>query len=686
MIKRIIIKDFLSIENACLDLSGHRLCVVDGFNKDEGGKSNGSGKTALLEAIRWAILGDPGINRDTPIRYGAEAATVTLELDFRGHTYTLKRTRKKREVFDFWIDEACMTEGLTATDAQKKFEDHFDIDPEVFLTLFVVDGDTIQSFCNYTSSERIAIVNKYFRNNRWETYLDRASAEVERIEKEIQFVSAARDAEARAILSPEEQDRIFNESIRKRAALEQEYYPFRKALTEHLKEKDRYYAEIEAHRQYVSRVRSIQDRIKEIEGEIKTLSASLSSVKTSVELLSSTKESLKRVTELIEQDEERSKKLLAQIRELESEITTLNKDLGKITEYVRILEFSKVSKQCEICGGKIASVTEKIREKKAEQASIEAKMFKMREEVSNLEKQLTSVRDHVSGLSKQKDQLVSRIREMEDKQRSVADLNKRIQDLRAQLAKNTEALVQCQQKPVSDPIEKGVIKPLEFRGKIYDMDELNREIEVLVSDLRSYEDRISRSESARKRIIQQESKLRTLNEKLEIYKFWERAFGKYGIPIRVLDNFLPLVQEKTNQYLSELNSVFRIALETKVPRKREEGFKEKMEMLIKNMVTGSNFTLRSNSRGEVKAIATVLFLAFNSIVRDREGFDFNVLLLDEVFDGLDRVSRGMVFSLVSRLTGFQILATSHYQDVNDKFHSKLLCTKERGATMVMEVQ
>lgn len=686
MIKRIIIKDFLSIEDASLDLSRHRLCVVDGFNKDEGGKSNGSGKTAFLEAIRWAVLGDPGINRDTPIRHGAEAATVTLELDFRGHTYTLKRVRKKREIFDFWIDEACMTEGLTATEAQKKFEDYFDIDPEVFLTLFVVDGNTIQSFCNYTSSERIAIVNKYFRNNRWETYLDRASAEVERIEKEIQFVSAARDADARAILSVEEQDRIFNEVIQKRTALEQEYYPFRKALTEYLKEKDRYRAEVEAYHQYVSRVGSIQDRIKEIEGEIKTLSVSLSSVKAAVESLSSSKESLKKITELIELDEERSKKLLTQIRELGSEITTLNKDLGKITEYVRILEFSKVSKQCEICGGKIASVTEKIKGKKAEQASIEAKISELRADVSDLERQFIGARDHVSDLSKQKDQLVSHIREMEDKQRTVVDLNKRIQDLRAQLAKNTEALDQCQQNPVSNPVEKGVTKPLEFRGKIYDMDELNREIEVLVSDLRAYEDRISRSESARKRIIQHDSKLSTLNAKLEIYRFWEKAFGKYGIPIRVLDNLLPLVQEKTNQYLGELNSVFRIALETRVPRKREDGFKEKMEILIKNMVTGSNFTLRSNSRGEVKAIATMLFLAFNSIVRDREGFDFNVLLLDEVFDGLDRVSRGMVFSLVSRLTGFQILATSHYQDVNDKFHSKLLCTKERGATMVTEVQ
>lgn len=686
MIKRIRIKDFLSIESAELDLSEHKLCVVDGFNKDEGGKSNGSGKTAFLEAIRWAVLGDPGINRDTPIRHGAEAATVTLELEFRGHTFTLQRERKKRELFNFWIDEDCMTEGLTATDSQKKFEEHFDIDPEVFLTLFVVDGNTIQSFCNYTSSERISIVNKYFRNDRWEVYLDRASRIVDQLEREHQLVSAARDSELRSSLTVEDQDKIFKQIIGKKSLLEQEYYPFRKELSEYLKESAKHSSESQAHRQYLEVIRSLQAKIKDCEDDIKETTTKLNQTKTQIETLQSNQEELKRVSALIVQEEKKGKALLEEIKALQQEATRLHGENGKLVEYLRILEESSDSKRCEICGGKITSVSEKIKQKKSEIDKIGIKSSKVRSNIDQLELQLNRSNDHLSGLKKKGEALTAQIRFGEEQKALGSELTRKLHDLKNKLVKVQGELAYKLKNPVKGPTWSGIPKPPVFRGRTYEMDELNREIEVLVSDIRSLEDQVKRSEQAKERIKQLDTDLGTISTKLEVYRFWEKAFGKYGIPIRVLDNFLPMVQERTNQYLGELNSVFRVALETKVPRKKEDGFKEKMEILIKNTVTGSNFTLRSNSRGEVKAIATVLFLAFNSIVRDREGFDFNVLLLDEVFDGLDRVSRGMVFNLISRLTGFQILATSHYQDVNDKFHSKLLCTKERGATVVTEAK
>jgi DNA repair exonuclease SbcCD ATPase subunit len=58
---------------------------------------NGVGKTSLVEAVRWGLLGTPGQDRRRAVRIGSESATVQLGLSLPGYpdlqvTRTLKRT------------------------------------------------------------------------------------------------------------------------------------------------------------------------------------------------------------------------------------------------------------------------------------------------------------------------------------------------------------------------------------------------------------------------------------------------------------------------------------------------------------------------------------------------------------------------------------------------------------------
>ena len=60
ILKNIKIENFLSLGNANVDLNDKGYCLINGVNNnpDDNAKSNGAGKSSLIEAICWAITGE----------------------------------------------------------------------------------------------------------------------------------------------------------------------------------------------------------------------------------------------------------------------------------------------------------------------------------------------------------------------------------------------------------------------------------------------------------------------------------------------------------------------------------------------------------------------------------------------------------------------------------------------------
>ena len=120
-IKIITARNFLSIGNATqtVDFNRNDLTLVLGENLDLGGDGarNGVGKTAILNALAYALYGSAltNIRKDNLInKTNGKNMLVTLDLTVNGHDYRIERGRKPN-VLRFYVD----SEEKIASDASQ---------------------------------------------------------------------------------------------------------------------------------------------------------------------------------------------------------------------------------------------------------------------------------------------------------------------------------------------------------------------------------------------------------------------------------------------------------------------------------------------------------------------------------------------------------------------------------------
>lgn len=109
-IKNITIKNFMSVGAIvqAVNLQDHGLTLILGDNVDQGsnGNRNGAGKTVILQAISYALFGQPmtQIKMDNLInKTNKKNMLVTIEFEKNGHNYRIERGRKPN-LFKFYVD------------------------------------------------------------------------------------------------------------------------------------------------------------------------------------------------------------------------------------------------------------------------------------------------------------------------------------------------------------------------------------------------------------------------------------------------------------------------------------------------------------------------------------------------------------------------------------------------------
>ena len=169
---KLTIENFLSFGYAEIDLRDRGFTLVNGVNRnpDDNARSNGSGKSAIWDAISWALTGTTirGISKDIVNIHTTGGCKVELEFSLDKHNYIIKRYKDHSEfgsTIKFFVDGKDES-GKGIRDTEKIIQGAL---PEVTSSLLgsvVILGQGLpQRFSNNTPSGRKEVLESLSKSD-----------------------------------------------------------------------------------------------------------------------------------------------------------------------------------------------------------------------------------------------------------------------------------------------------------------------------------------------------------------------------------------------------------------------------------------------------------------------------------------------------------------------------------------
>jgi exonuclease SbcC len=183
---RLAISGFLSYRDPVeLDFTQFELACISG--------ANGAGKSALLDAITFALFGRARNRGDALINNHRDvaAASVALTFGYESNTYRVQRTspRGERQILEFQIQTGAdswkaLTER-TLRETEARIYETLRLDYETFVNAsFFLQGQA-DLFTQQNSADRKRILSSILGLEVWEEYRSRAAAERKKVDDEI---------------------------------------------------------------------------------------------------------------------------------------------------------------------------------------------------------------------------------------------------------------------------------------------------------------------------------------------------------------------------------------------------------------------------------------------------------------------------------------------------------------------
>lgn len=176
-------------------------------------------------------------------------------------------------------------------------------------------------------------------------------------------------------------------------------------------------------------------------------------------------------------------------------------------------------------------------------------------------------------------------------------------------------------------------------------------------------------------------KSKEVEEKRNIYLFWMNAFSPQGIQTNILLNITPILNEVANFYLSTLSGGDLQCEFTTVSPLKSGKIVEKFS-LIAYSLTGS-LSYAGLSGGERKRVDISTALALADVKRSFSPKVLDILVLDEVFTGLDAEGITQTIDLLkNEFTGLPVYLITHQDVDRTQFERLWEVYKKDGVTQI----
>lgn len=177
----------------------------------------------------------------------------------------------------------------------------------------------------------------------------------------------------------------------------------------------------------------------------------------------------------------------------------------------------------------------------------------------------------------------------------------------------------------------------------------------------------------------------TLAAEVRLYRRLVEAFGRGGIPDRVIDNALPELTDDANRILGRLSD-HDMSVSFQLQRDTRSGkAKETFEALVHHDGGVRDFAMFSG--GEAFRVAFAVRLAMSKLLVARAGARLETLVIDEGFGTQDPHGRERLVEAINlaRTEFAKILVITHLEDLKDQFGAQIVVSKRRDGSALQTI-
>mgnify|MGYP001438514893 FL=1 len=713
---RLSVKNFLSYqENApVLDLSGIHLACLCG--------PNGNGKSALLDAITWALWGIArGRRQEDLVHFGRRDMQVELIAKSEYQQYRIIRrylkNRTSSGVTDLQLqilsgDEYKSISGSTIAETQQSITTVFGMDYRTFAnSVYLVQGKS-DNFTISTPIERKEVLGKILNLTYYDMLVERSKdkarllgierdttyKQLESLETRLEELSGYQnqlDDIKTSLTNINLEISTQEDSLSRLKAQEKEIRQkndelIRLQLT--IKQKTELSQNLEAKlledNSRLSRLRKLSENIPSLEAKIlevkqllgqtydheqhaEQLRLSLQELANNLHLLRVTNDSLKQ-----EGDNLRTKINLFSTQPQESHCPLCKSELSEIGHKNLIDSYDEEIKQKAVIYKNNKALSEKDEEEHSKlKSQLEHLILKQKEQqVVNQNLLVKLEADHKEASTAKSDQedcvtLISELTsQLEGNRSDVATLSKELDVLRPAAGSLDRLLSSL------SSTESAYSSNLERRGQLLGKYSLLEE--QLVARKQLLDDMAS------KKLL-----LHKLIEDFQAYGDLAIAFGKGGIQALLIEASVPFLEQEANLLLSRMtDNRLSLTLETRRAKRssRDAEQVETLEVYIGDELGTRSYELFSG--GEKFRINLALRIALSKLIAWRSGSPLTTLFIDEGFGTQDLSGQEKIVEVINSIQeDFQlIIVITHIEEIKEAFPLRIEVSKtEQGSSFIM---
>jgi len=670
---------------------------------------NGHGKSALLDAITWALWGEARAKSDDDlIHLGQSEMEVEFEFSVSQNRYRVLRKRTKgglkrtgQSILELQIatsDGFATLTGNTIRETERKITDILRMDYQTFInSALLLQGrasefsmkkpgerkEVLANILGLSLYDKLEKLAKDYTKER-EILHQRLGSDIARIEQELsqksnyevelQGTQAAISMLSTEVEKQESALTALRQSRERLKFKDEQYREIGKRIEQAERQLQHLNTIAEGHRSKIERYDKILSRYQEEFTSIKMQSDDLA----------------RREHDLGKRRED-EKEISNQINLLRSNNAQLKKEMDELKEKIDLL--GKGDAECPLCGTELgvegrkrimANYEAQGREKgdafRANHGKIQQKeeeLKSLRQEMSKLEATLTAERTRLErqagALERERTEAE---RSLPQEKEGLERAQKTVEDLRKALQEDIE-----RKKTLLSEIE--ALPRLE--RELGETEKAHRELRERE---RKYRDRLVEVQAGLRRFAQLETEretsikeLRSIAEEKSIYDELATAFGKRGTQALIIEKALPEIEEEANRLLGRMtDNRMHLKIESQRDTKKGDTI-ETLDIKIADELGTRNYEMFSG--GEAFRVNFALRIALSKLLARRAGAPLPTLIIDEGFGTQDSAGREKLVEAINSIQDDfeKILVITHIEELKDAFPVRIDVIKtEEGST------